>query len=123
MLLVIGGFHMSRKLNVLFVCFSLILSLSACGYDISKIPNGVLLSTHYSPSEKYTVNIYLCDGSATVDSSIRGELVNNETGDKQNIYWNYHEDTATVMWIDDLTVVINGHQLNLPNDAFDFREH
>lgn len=114
---------MFRRLSVLFVCLCFLFALSACGYDINNIPKGTLIESHLSPDERYTVNIYLCEGSATVDSALRGELVDNENGFCKNIYWNYHEDSATVVWNDDSTVVINGHILVVPNDTFDFRKH
>ena len=40
-----------------------------------------------------------------------------------NIYWNYHEDHAEVEWIDDETVIINGIQLNVLTEIYDFRNH
>jgi len=38
------------------------------------------------------------------------------------MYWNYREDTATITWTDNNTVVINGNTLDVPNDKFDFRK-
>ena len=46
----------------------------------------------------------------------------NVKGNKsKNIYWNYRDDTATITWTDNHTVVINGHTLDVPGDKFDFR--
>ena len=41
---------------------------------------------------------------------------------KKNIYWNYREETATVQWLDDHTVLINKHKLNVETDTYDFRK-
>lgn len=85
------------------------------------LPKGELLAEYASPNEAYTLNVYLCDGGATVDYSIRGELLTRETGLRKNIYWNYHESDAVVQWTDDDTVTINGHTLNVHEDTYDFR--
>ncbi len=42
---------------------------------------------------------------------------------KKNIYWNYREETATVKWLDDHTLMINKHKLNVETDTYDFREN
>ncbi len=81
------------------------------------------MESYESPTGEYRINIYLCDGGATVDFSIRGELLTKATGVRRNIYWNYHERDASVNWIDDETVNINGHTLNIHNDIYDFRWH
>lgn len=101
----------------------LILMISSCGYSMNSLPEGELLETYYSPNEQYVLRIYLVDGGATVDYAIRGELTDTDTGEIKNIYWNYHENEATVIWQDDYTVIINDHTLNLPNDVYDFRAH
>jgi len=85
------------------------------------LPEGKFLSTHDSPTNEYTVNIYLVDGGATVAYAIRGELVNNEDGSKKNIYWKYREHRAHVVWIDEETVKINEHTLNIFTDVYDWR--
>lgn len=102
------------------VVFVLMLFLTGC-YSMDTLPDGEYLSAHLSPDECYTVNMYLCNGGATTDFSIRGELVDNATGAVQNIYWSYHERIAVVEWIDNDTVTINGRTLNVPDDTYDFR--
>jgi hypothetical protein len=87
---------------------------------MNNLPEGDYLSSYDSPSKDYSINIYLCNGGATTDFSIRGELViKNES--KKNIYWSYHEQEANVEWIDDDTVIINGRTLNVLEDIYDFR--
>lgn len=104
----------------LFV-FLLILTSCSSANNIPGLPTGKLLESYESPTGEYMINIYRCDGGATVDSSIRGELVTRENDVRRNIYWNYHESSASVNWIDDATVDINGHILNIHNDVYDFR--
>jgi hypothetical protein len=61
-------------------------------------------------------------GGATTDFAVRAELVfNKNSKKKKNVYWNYREENAYIVWIDDDTVRINGHVLRLPNEKYDFR--
>ncbi|MFZ7942464.1 DUF5412 domain-containing protein [Neobacillus sp. 19] len=93
-------------------------------YDMQHLPTGEYLTEETSPDGKYTVKAYRNNGSATVSYSIRGELIFNERNKKsKNIYWNYRENTAIISWIDKDTVEINGHQLDVPNEKFDYRQH
>ena len=89
---------------------------------MDSLPTGEYLTEETSPDGKYTLKAYVANGGATVSYAVRGELIINESNKKvKNIYWNYREDTANITWIDNDTVVINGHSLDVPNDKFDFR--
>ncbi|WP_312107602.1 DUF5412 family protein, partial [Lachnoclostridium sp.] len=46
---------------------------------------------------------------------------NREYFKTKNVYWNYREDTAKIVWKDNDTVIINGHMLHVPEDTYDFR--
>ncbi|WP_187274572.1 DUF5412 family protein [Paenibacillus sp. N3.4] len=64
----------------------------------------------------------LCNGGATVDYAIRCELFYRSIFKKnKNIYWNYHEESAEVNWLDEENIVTNGRKLNILTDSFDFR--
>ncbi|WP_419875020.1 DUF5412 domain-containing protein [Candidatus Pristimantibacillus sp. PTI5] len=91
-------------------------------YDMNHLPKGDLIDQANSPSGRYRMNAYLVNGGATVDFAIRGELVDLKKKNKpRNIYWNYHESESDIRWLDDQTVIINGHELNVITDKFDFR--
>lgn len=90
-------------------------------YDMNRLPMGDYLTEVTSPDGTYTVKAYLTNGGATTSYAIRGELVNNRNGKTKNIYWNSCEETTEIVWIDNTTVVINGHKLNVPKEKFDFR--
>lgn len=91
-------------------------------FDMDRLPKGDLISEVKSPSGTYTLKAYVSSEGATTDFAVRGELnFNEENKDPKNIYWNDHERTANIKWIDDNTVVINDHELNVPHDTFDFR--
>lgn len=86
---------------------------------MSRLPKGDLISEVSSPDGTYTLKCFVSDGGATTDYAVLGELnFNKENRKPKNIYWNYHEETANINWIDKNTVVINGHQLRVPNDTF-----
>ncbi|WP_235549727.1 DUF5412 domain-containing protein [Paenibacillus sp. Soil766] len=90
-------------------------------FDMNRLPTGELIEQSNSPYGKYTINAYVSSGGATTGYAVRAELVSNKNSKKKNIYWNYREENADIVWIDDETVKINGHVLSLPNEKFDFR--
>ncbi|KAA0956001.1 hypothetical protein FQ087_15145 [Sporosarcina sp. ANT_H38] len=91
-------------------------------FDMNRLPAGEYLTEETSPNGEYTLKAYVTNGGATTSYSVRGELVfNKKFNGTKNIYWNYREDTANIIWEDNNTVVINGHTLNVPNAKFDFR--
>ena len=85
------------------------------------LPQGEFMCGVESPNGEYTVNAYVCNGGATVAYAVRGEVVNNETGKKRNIYWDYKIKTAEIEWINNDVVSINGHVLNIHTDSYDYR--
>ena len=48
---------------------------------------------------------------------------NNKTEKVRNIYWNYHCSTADIEWVDDKTVIINGIELDVTKDLYDYRRN
>ena len=91
-------------------------------FDMTRLPKGELISQSQSPDGTYTVKAYLSDGGATTSYAIRGELNFNDSRKKpKNIYWGYRLEKAHIEWIDDETVSINGHKLQVPNERYDFR--
>ncbi|MTV47362.1 hypothetical protein GJ688_00015 [Heliobacillus mobilis] len=108
---------------LLFVCF-ISWGVYWFFFSMDSLPTGELINEVTSPGGNYTVKGYRSDGGATTSYAIRGELVfNKQKRAPKNIYWNYREDQANIIWLDDDTVVINGHELNVPNDRFDFRRY
>lgn len=91
-------------------------------YDMERLPKGDFLTEEVSPDGKYTVKAYVTNGGATVSYAVRAELVFKDSKKKpKTIYWNYREDSAKITWLDDDTVSINGHDLNVPGEKYDFR--
>lgn len=92
-------------------------------FDMKSLPTGEYLTEETSPDGSYTLKAYVSSTSLSADA-VRGELVfNKRNGKTKNIYWNYRESTANIEWLDNQTVSINGHTLEVPNEKFDFRNH
>lgn len=91
-------------------------------FSMSRLPKGDLISEVQSPNGTYTIKAYLTNGGATTSYSIRGELnFDNLNKKPMNIYWNYREDKVIIEWVDDDTVMINGYELDVLEDKFDYR--
>lgn len=114
----------AKKVTIVLVITSIIIAglIYWLFFDISRIPKGDLIDEIKSPSGEYTLRVYLVNGGATTSYAIRGELVYNLRDKKpKNIYWSYKESSAVVEWIDDHTVDINGHILDVRNQVYDWR--
>lgn len=92
-------------------------------FSMDRLPTGEKIAEKQSPDGTYTFKAYVTNGGATTSFAVRGELVFNhrEYFKTKNVYWNYREDTAKIVWKDNDTVIINGHTLNVPEDTYDFR--
>lgn len=111
------------------ICIVGILFLGLLGYgvywaffDVNRLPRGEYLTEESSPDGNYTLKAYVVNGGATTSYTIRGELIFNQKNKKaKNIYWNHKEDGAVIKRLDNDTVIINGHSLDVHKDKFDFR--
>ena len=115
---------MKKKIILISI---IIISILTCGiywafFDMARLPTGELISEVQSPNGSYAVKAYLANGGATTSYAVRGELnFNNSRKRPKNIYWNYREEKAKIEWINEDIVSINGHELQVPNERFDFR--
>lgn len=115
------------KKKIVVIIFSVIIILSYGVYwaffDMGRLPKGKLIAEVQSPDGNYTLRAYVSGTSLSADA-VRGELNYNKMKKKpRNIYWNYKESSADIKWKDNVTVVINGHELNVLHDTFDFRRN
>ncbi|WP_087456524.1 DUF5412 domain-containing protein [Tumebacillus avium] len=90
-------------------------------YSMDRLPVGEFLTQSSSPNKTYTIDFYLVNGGATTDFSVRGELVINKTKERENIYWEYRTENVKAVWKDEYTVLINGHELDVRKDKYDWR--
>ena len=79
-----------------------------------------LLGETVSSDGKYKIEAYLINGGATVDWSVKCYLREGEI--KKEIYRDYHINEANMIWIDNNTISINNHNIDLPNGKYDFRD-
>ncbi|EOU1496450.1 hypothetical protein VOI04_000843 [Clostridium perfringens] len=79
-----------------------------------------LLGETVSSDGKYKVEAYIINGGATVDWSVKCYL--REGDIKKEIYRDYHINEANMIWIDNDTISINNHNIDLPNGKYDFRD-
>lgn len=124
---------MNRKVKVILLVTSIPITLMLVLLGIflytffvsmESLPKGEFLVEESSPDGKFTLKAYVTNGGATTSYAVRGELVFNEkNGKTKNIYWNYREGEAEISWVDNDTVIINNHTLNVPNEKYDFRSH
>ena len=73
-----------------------------------------------SSDGNYKIEAYLINGGATVDWSVKCYLREGES--KKEIYRDYHINEANMIWIDNDTISINNHNIDLPNGKYDFRD-
>lgn len=116
---------MTKKTIIIITIIVIIVIGSGFGiynafFNINNIPTGELIEHFNSPNGDYTINAYLVSSALSSDA-VRCELVNNETKDSRNIYWGYKEYTADVVWTNNDTVIINGRELNIHTDTYDWR--
>ena len=90
-------------------------------FDIQHIKGQDYLRASTSPDKKYTITAYLNNGGATTSYAVLCTVKNNKTGKKKNIYWQYRCENAEIIWKSDEIVIINGIELNVSKDTYDYR--
>lgn len=122
---------MKSALKVTGILFAIIagivlvlaLTMNYFFFSMHHLPKGELLTEVESPGGQYTVKAYLTNGGATVSYAVRGEVVYHDKKEKKkNIYWQYREEKAEIVWLDDQNVSINGIELDVRKDVHDYRK-
>jgi hypothetical protein len=121
---------MRNRIKKKLINMSIIIAILVCGtayliywafYDIQRFHGQNYLCESTSPNCLYTVTAYSNNGGATVDFAVLGVLKNNDNGKEKNIYWQYHCQNAKLEWVDNKTIMINGRELNVENEIYDYR--
>ncbi|WP_390287444.1 DUF5412 family protein [Ureibacillus sp. GCM10028918] len=88
--------------------------------ELDELSVGEFLSEHPSPNNDFIARAFLIDeGGATVRAAIRVEVdFGNET---KTIYWNYDESTVNIRWLDNETIEIIDHRLNIFKDTYHWK--
>ena len=117
---------MKKTLLIVGIVVFLIVSLLGYGfywafYDIQRLDGQDVIEEVSSPNGTYTITAYLNSGGATTDYAVLCSVKNNSTGKEKNIYWQYRCTEADIVWLDEQTVQINGVELNVKKDTYDYR--
>ena len=103
--------------------FGLFLIINHLFFNINRIPQGELLAEEVSPTREYTVLTYVINSHSTVAPAVRGEVIyHNKNDQKRNMYWSYRMEEGKIEWINDHVVSINGMNLDVRKDTYDFRK-
>lgn len=118
---------MNKKKSIIIISL-VIISIAIVGFikinsnGMNELPKGEFISESQSPNGEYVVRAYICNGGATVDYAVRGELINLKTKSAKTIYWDYHIDKSEIKWNGNNKVIINGHEIDIPNGVYDWRK-
>ena len=89
-------------------------------YDMSNLPEGTYVESFESPNKDYVLNVYKYKNENAKKWTLRVEIEFISTGDKRNIYWNENEESAKIVWKNNDIVIINGKELNVYTDEYNF---
>jgi len=117
---IVGIFGLKDKRNKVSTFrswFTIILSLLLSmvlflGILLNFFISETLFKTTSSPNGNYEIEFYLTNGGATTAFGVIGKL-DGPLWFEKTIYDDYRMDHANVEWIDDHTVLINNHRLDL----------
>lgn len=117
---------MKRTVTAIVLALILIAALLGYGvywafYDIQRIEGQEILQEVASPDGTYTVTAYLNNGGATTDYAVLCSVKTNGRRKEKNIYWQYRCEDAAIVWLDEDTVKINGVELDVKKDTYDYR--
>ena len=115
-----------KKLFKIIIAIAIIIGGVAYAFNwaflnIQRLNGQEYLTELSSPNGTYTVTAYLNNGGATTSYAVLGTLENNVNGKVKNIYWEYRCEKAEMEWLNDETIRINGIELNVKNEIYDFR--
>ena len=113
--------YMKILLPLLIVVLVIIYAVNWAFFDIQRLDGQKLIKEVSSADGNYTVSAYLNDGGATTGYAVLCSVRNNKTNKEKNIYWNYRCEKADIDWISEDTVIINGVELNVDKDTYDYR--
>lgn len=117
---------MKRTLSIICIVLLVVISILGYGiywafYDIQRLEGQEVIQEVSSPNDTYTITAYLNNGGATTGYAVLCSVKNNSTGKEKNIYWQYSCTKADIVWLDEETVQINGVELNVKKDTYDYR--
>lgn len=86
------------------------------------VTGGELVNSTPSPNKDYVIHTFFRDGGVETAHSVRCELVNLQTKESKNIYFNYPDFNPFVEWLDHDVVKIGNRTLNVADgETYDWR--
>jgi len=120
LILKVTGILLSLIAGIVLILF---LTVNHTFFNINRLPKGEFLHLTESPNRDYTVQAYVSESGATVADAVRVEVIYHQKSDKtKNIYWGYRESEAEIIWLDNDTVSINGIELDVRKEVYDWRK-
>ena len=117
---------MKRPVKIIIPAILIITLLSSfhlAFFSLQRIDGQKKTGEYISPDGKYTITSYLNNGGATTAYAVLCTVKRSGNNKEKNIYWNYPCEEATVSWLDKTTVEINGINLDIKKDTYDFRRN
>lgn len=115
--------NIKKKTVLLFLVILIIIFLFGYGgkkYFLDELfkPSEELIIDSSSFDGTYNIKAYIVNGGATVDWAIRCYLTTNNKH-KKIIYYEYHVNDVKINWVDNDTVIINDHKIDLPDGKYE----
>lgn len=120
---------MKKKRNFLIIILPVVLFIGLISwfiyyfqYDLQSVPKeGEVIAVVESPNKQYVMTVKKNSaGASSMFWNLVGILDNRANNTEKIIYWD-EGSKAKVTWVDEKTVVINGVELNIEKDTFDYR--
>lgn len=103
--------------------FGMFMMINYLFFNIDRVPEGEALAEKTSSSGAYTVVTYVINAHTTVAPAVRGEVIYHDEHDKlRNLYWAYRIEKGEIEWVNEHVVSINGMELDVRKDTYDFRK-
>ena len=120
---------MKKKTKIsIGVLMSVVVLIGLLGYgihwaffDIQRLSGQEVIVASDSPDGQYTVTAYRNNGGATTGYAVLATVVDNDNQKSRNFYWQDNCEEASIIWIDETTVEINGVSLSVWKDTHDYR--
>ncbi|WP_106059550.1 DUF5412 family protein [Clostridium vincentii] len=121
-----------KKRTFLVIIIAMLSGIFLCGYIGKKYiiepldelfkSSEEFIAESSSSDGKYDIQAYLVNGGATTDWAVVCYLNIGGSKKKETIYNDYHINKAEISWADKDTVIINGHEIDLPDGKYDWTE-
>lgn len=113
-----------RMYRMIFLLIGFLIIISGC--RASSINNITLKNMAYSspsPKGEYTLKVYTRGEEESDDAAILVKVYNRKNKSERNIFWQGNTPWAYTVWKSDHKVCINGVELDVNKEQYDYREY